>query len=447
MAFNWLKKHFGKPGATAPETAAPEENITPPEEAAVVAEQPVPAPPAAAVEPAASEPVIAETLSEAAIAPVAAEQSAPETSAAAAEPAASEPVIAETLSEEAIAPVPETPAAAAEPLNEEAIAPVAAETTETEPALAQPQTKPKNESGGYFARIRQGLAKTRRGFADLFLGKKTLDQDLIDDLETQLLTADVGIEVTRNIIDSVTAQIDRKELKDVEAVKAAVRDHMQQLLAPYAQPLDTSRTKPFVILMTGINGAGKTTTIGKLARYFQQEGKKVMLAAGDTFRAAAVEQLQTWGARHNVPVIAQGTGADAASVAYDALQSATARGIDVLIIDTAGRLHTQDHLMEELKKIKRVIAKLDPAAPHETMLIIDAGNGQNALRQAEQFHKAMQLDSITVTKLDGTAKGGILFAISEKLGIPIRYIGVGEQPEDLRPFNAQEFVQALLYAE
>lgn len=428
MAFNWLKKHFGKPGATAPETAAPEENITPPEEAAVVAEQPVPAPPAAAVEPAAPEPVIAETLSEAAITPVAAEQSAPETSAAAAEPAASEPVIAETLSEEAIAPV-------------------AAETTEAEPALAQPQTKPKNESGGYFARIRQGLAKTRRGFADLFLGKKTLDQDLIDDLETQLLTADVGIEVTRNIIDSVTAQIDRKELKDVEAVKAAVRDHMQQLLAPYAQPLDTSRTKPFVILMTGINGAGKTTTIGKLARYFQQEGKKVMLAAGDTFRAAAVEQLQTWGARHNVPVIAQGTGADAASVAYDALQSATARGIDVLIIDTAGRLHTQDHLMEELKKIKRVIAKLDPAAPHETMLIIDAGNGQNALRQAEQFHKAMQLDSITVTKLDGTAKGGILFAISEKLGIPIRYIGVGEQPEDLRPFNAQEFVQALLYAE
>ena len=412
MAFNWLKKHFGKPGAIAPETAAPEENITPPEEAAVVAEQPVPAPPAAAVE-----------------------------------PAASEPVIAETLSEEAIAPVAETPAAAAETLSEEAIAPVAAETTEAEPALAQPQTKPKNESGGYFARIRQGLAKTRRGFADLFLGKKTLDQDLIDDLETQLLTADVGIDVTRNIIDSVTAQIDRKELKDVEAVKAAVRDHMQQLLAPYAQPLDTGRTKPFVILMTGINGAGKTTTIGKLARYFQQEGKKVMLAAGDTFRAAAVEQLQTWGARHNVPVIAQGTGADAASVAYDALQSATARGIDVLIIDTAGRLHTQDHLMEELKKIKRVIAKLDPAAPHETMLIIDAGNGQNALRQAELFHKAMQLDSITVTKLDGTAKGGILFAISEKLGIPIRYIGVGEQPEDLRPFNAQEFVQALLYAE
>ena len=429
MAFNWLKKHFSKTGTTAPEppaeTAAVAEETAlttaPAEETAAVAEIEPPALPEENTEPAAAETVVA--------------TAPPEESA---EAVTTETVV-EALPEENIASPAGTIA------EEDEV--VAELVTTEEPALAQPQTKPKNESGGYFARIRQGLAKTRRGFADLFLGKKTLDQDLIDDLETQLLTADVGIEVTRNIIDSVTAQIDRKELKDVEAVKAAVRDHMQQLLAPYAQPLDTSRTKPFVILMTGINGAGKTTTIGKLARHFQQEGKKVMLAAGDTFRAAAVEQLQTWGARHNVPVIAQGTGADAASVAYDALQSATARGIDVLIIDTAGRLHTQDHLMEELKKIKRVIAKLDPAAPHETMLIIDAGNGQNALRQAEQFHKAMQLDSITVTKLDGTAKGGILFAISEKLGIPIRYIGVGEQPEDLRPFNAQEFVQALLYAE
>ena len=429
MAFNWLKKHFSKTGTTAPEppaeTAAVAEETAlttaPAEETAAVAEIEPPALPEENTEPAAAETVVA--------------TAPPEESA---EAVTTETVV-EALPEENIASPAGTIA------EEDEV--VAELVTTEEPALAQPQTKPKNESGGYFARIRQGLAKTRRGFADLFLGKKTLDQDLIDDLETQLLTADVGIEVTRNIIDSVTAQIDRKELKDVEAVKAAVRDHMQQLLAPYAQPLDTSRTKPFVILMTGINGAGKTTTIGKLARHFQQEGKKVMLAAGDTFRAAAVEQLQTWGARHNVPVIAQGTGADAASVAYDALQSATARGIDVLIIDTAGRLHTQDHLMEELKKIKRVIAKLDPAAPHETMLIIDAGNGQNALRQAEQFHKAMRLDSITVTKLDGTAKGGILFAISEKLGIPIRYIGVGEQPEDLRPFNAQEFVQALLYAE
>ena len=408
MAFNWLKKHFSKSDAPAQPAAAEPATLETPTE------------PTAAATTTGSE---AATTAE----PVTEEQ------AENAETTAELP--AETTEIIEVTPASETVETATPPVAEAAAEP------------GQPQTKPKNDSGGYFARIRQGLAKTRRGFADLFLGKKTLDQDLIDDLGTQLLTADVGIEVTRSIIDSVTAQIDRKELKDVDAVKAAVRDHMQQLLAPYAQALDTSRAKPYVILMTGINGAGKTTTIGKLARHFQQEGKKVMLAAGDTFRAAAVEQLQTWGARHNVPVIAQGTGADAASVAYDALQSATARGIDVLIIDTAGRLHTQDHLMEELKKIKRVIAKLDPAAPHETMLIIDAGNGQNALRQAEQFHKAMQLDSITVTKLDGTAKGGILFAISEKLGIPIRYIGVGEQPEDLRPFNAQEFVQAILYAE
>ena len=421
MAFNWLKKHFSKSDAPAQPAAAE------------------PAAPETSAESTAAPQADAATGTEAATTaePVTEEQA--EKAESAAEPPA------ETTETVEATPAPEAVATATEESQPAETAPPPVAEAAAEPV--QPQTKPKNDSGGYFARIRQGLAKTRRGFADLFLGKKTLDQDLIDDLETQLLTADVGIEVTRSIIDSVTAQIDRKELKDVEAVKAAVRDHMQNLLAPYALPLDTSCAKPYVILMTGINGAGKTTTIGKLARHFQQEGKKVMLAAGDTFRAAAVEQLQTWGARHNVPVIAQGTGADAASVAYDALQSATARGIDVLIIDTAGRLHTQDHLMEELKKIKRVIAKLDPAAPHETMLIIDAGNGQNALRQAEQFHKAMQLDSITVTKLDGTAKGGILFAISEKLGIPIRYIGVGEQPEDLRPFNAQEFVQALLYAE
>ena len=408
MAFNWFKKHFKKTDAPAQpaadsvqtETVAEHSDSTTEnhETQAIAAEETTAVP-------------VAETL-------VAAEETSEAESVRAEEQPAEEPV-AVTAEIVAIAAEDEPAVASDESVVEEEASVV---------AIAQPQEKPKSESSGYFARIRQGLAKTRRGFADLFLGKKTLDQDLIDDLETQLLTADVGIEVTRSIIDGVTAKIDRKELKDVDAVKAAVRDHMQQLLAPYAQALDSSRAKPFVILMTGINGAGKTTTIGKLARHFQQEGKKVMLAAGDTFRAAAVEQLQTWGARHNVPVIAQGTGADAASVAYDALQSATARGIDVLIIDTAGRLHTQDHLMEELKKIKRVIAKLNPDAPHETMLIIDAGNGQNALRQAEQFHKAMQLDSITVTKLDGTAKGGILFAISEKLGLPIRYIGVGEQP-------------------
>ena len=442
MVFNWFKKR-NKAQATTPQEQ---------ENNAVITEQPV----SSHEESPASD----DSPSEITAAPVVSEES----TTVIVETASSEITAAFAAEEAPTNDTDETaPSEAAAPVVNEAPATIAAETesSETTTALAadpisetaaehdntpQPQAKPKSE-GGYFARIRQGLAKTRHGFANLFFGKKTLDQDLIDDLEAQLLTADVGIEVTTKIIDTVTQKIDRKELKDVDAVKAAVRDHMQQLLAPFAQPLDTSSAKPYVILMTGINGAGKTTTIGKLARHFQQEGKKVMLAAGDTFRAAAVEQLQTWGARHNVPVIAQGTGADAASVAYDALQSATARGVDVLIIDTAGRLHTQDHLMAELQKIKRVIGKLNPDAPHETMLIIDAGNGQNALRQAEQFHKAMQLDSITVTKLDGTAKGGILFAISEKLGIPIRYIGVGEQPEDLRPFNANEFVRALLYAE
>ncbi|EHM54343.1 signal recognition particle-docking protein FtsY [Cardiobacterium valvarum] len=420
MVFNWFKKR-NKAQTTTPQKQ---------ENNAAIIEQPVSSPEESPANDSPSETTVASIVNEESVAVIAENASSEITTAFAAEEAP-------TNDTDETAPSETTTALTADPISE-----TAAEYDNT----PQPQQKPKNE-GGYFARIRQGLAKTRHGFANLFLGKKTLDQDLIDDLEAQLLTADVGIEVTTKIIDTVTQQIDRKELKDVDAVKAAVRDHMQQLLAPFAQPLDTSSAKPYVILMTGINGAGKTTTIGKLARHFQQEGKKVMLAAGDTFRAAAVEQLQTWGARHNVPVIAQGTGADAASVAYDALQSATARGVDVLIIDTAGRLHTQDHLMAELQKIKRVIGKLNPDAPHETMLIIDAGNGQNALRQAEQFHKAMQLDSITVTKLDGTAKGGILFAISEKLGIPIRYIGVGEQSEDLRPFNANEFVRALLYVE
>ena len=442
MVFNWFKKR------NKAQTTTPQEQ----ENNAAITEQPVSSPEESPASDSTSETTAASVVSEESTTVPAETASSDTTTAFAAEEAPTNDTDETTPSEEVAAPVVnEAPATiAAETASSETTTALAAdpisETTAEHDNTPQPQAKPKSE-GGYFARIRQGLAKTRHGFANLFLGKKTLDQDLIDDLEAQLLTADVGIEVTTKIIDTVTQQIDRKELKDVDAVKAAVRDHMQQLLAPFAQPLDTSSAKPYVILMTGINGAGKTTTIGKLARHFQQEGKKVMLAAGDTFRAAAVEQLQTWGARHNVPVIAQGTGADAASVAYDALQSATARGVDVLIIDTAGRLHTQDHLMAELQKIKRVIGKLNPDAPHETMLIIDAGNGQNALRQAEQFHKVMQLDSITVTKLDGTAKGGILFAISEKLGIPIRYIGVGEQPEDLRPFNANEFVRALLYAE
>lgn len=304
-------------------------------------------------------------------------------------------------------------------------------------------TSPEKQS--YFARLKAGLSKTREGFVDLFLGKKVLNQDLIDELEMRLLTADIGIEVTNKIIENVTQQIERKQLNDVNAVQQAVATHMEALLTPYEQSLETTLHKPYVILMVGINGAGKTTTIGKLAHRFLAEGKKVMLAAGDTFRAAAVEQLQTWGERNGVPVIAQKTGADSASVAYDALQSAQARGADILIIDTAGRLHTQDHLMEELKKVKRVLQKLDTQAPHQTLLVLDAGNGQNALRQAQHFHEAMQLNGLVITKLDGTAKGGIIFAITDKLQLPVRFIGVGEQLDDLRPFNVKDFVNALLY--
>lgn len=305
--------------------------------------------------------------------------------------------------------------------------------------------KAQEEEKGYFARLRAGLSKTRAGFADLFLGKKVLTQEIIDELEMRLLTADVGMEITDQIIQEVSAKLKRNELSDVEAVRKEVSQYMVDLLKPYQQPLNVENHQPFVILMVGINGAGKTTTIGKLARRFQNEGKKVMLAAGDTFRAAAVEQLQAWGQRNNVPVIAQATGADAASVAFDALQSAKAKGVDVLIVDTAGRLHTQDHLMEELKKIKRVLQKQDERVPHETLLVLDAGNGQNALRQAQQFSQAMGVTGLVLSKLDGTAKGGIIFAITHQLKLPVRFIGVGEQAEDLRTFNAIDFVNALFY--
>lgn len=317
--------------------------------------------------------------------------------------------------------------------------------TQAEQLPAEVSVDDSEGKSGYFQRLKQGLSKTRSGFGDLFLGKKTLDPDTVEDLEMQLLSADVGLDTTKILIDDLTKRIDRKELGDLEAVQSALARHMADRLTPYEQPLQTAPAKPFVILMTGINGAGKTTTIGKLAHQFKADGKKVMLAAGDTFRAAAVEQLKEWGTRNEVPVISQGHGADPASVAYDALQSAQARGMDVLIIDTAGRLHTQDHLMDELKKIKRVLQKLDPQAPHETMLVLDAGNGQNALRQAQHFHQAMDLSGITVTKLDGTAKGGILFAVTHELKLPIRYIGVGEKATDLRVFNANAFVDALLY--
>ena len=306
----------------------------------------------------------------------------------------------------------------------------------------------KPEKTGLFARLREGLSRTRHslteGVVDLVLGSKTIDADLLEEIETMLLVADVGVDATREIIDSLTDQVARKQLNDAEALMAALHDRMQEILAPCSQPLAIPEdTRPYVILMVGINGAGKTTTIGKLTHRFQQQGLKVMLAAGDTFRAAAVEQLQTWGERNAVPVIAQQQGADSASVIYDALQAAQARAVDVLIADTAGRLHTQSNLMEELKKIKRVMGKLDDQVPHEVMLVVDAGTGQNALSQAQEFHQAVGLTGITLTKLDGTAKGGIIFAIAKQMGIPIRFIGVGEGIENLREFNAKEFVDAL----
>jgi fused signal recognition particle receptor len=304
------------------------------------------------------------------------------------------------------------------------------------------------ENKGLFARLKQGLSRTRSGFSDgianLVMGKKTIDDELLEDIETVLLTADVGVEATTRIIDELTSKVSRKELTDTEALFEHLKGQLHDILAPCSAPLNIDRTQsPFVILMVGINGAGKTTTIGKLAKRLQNEGKSVMLAAGDTFRAAAVEQLQTWGERNDVPVVAQHSGADSASVIYDALESAKSKNIDVLIADTAGRLHTQTNLMDELAKVKRVMGKLDSHAPHEVMLVVDAGTGQNALNQAQQFNEAVSLTGITLTKLDGTAKGGVIFAIAHKMGLPIRFIGVGESIDDLRPFNADEFVDAL----
>jgi fused signal recognition particle receptor len=305
---------------------------------------------------------------------------------------------------------------------------------------------------GVFGRLKDRLARTRSGLLDgiggLVLGRKQIDADVLDELEMYLLGADVGVEATRGIIDDLTERMSRQQLGDSAALLAALREDMEAILAPCSQPLQIDpRHSPYVILMVGINGVGKTTTIGKLAKRFQSEGHSVMLAAGDTFRAAAVEQLKVWGERNDVAVIAQPRSADPASVIYDAVESARARGIDVLIADTAGRLHTQTNLMEELKKIKRVIGKLDDTAPHEVMLVVDAGTGQNALAQAEQFNAAVGLTGLTLTKLDGTAKGGVIFALARKLGVPIRFIGVGEAIEDLRPFDAAEFVAALFATE
>lgn len=344
----------------------------------------------------------------------------------------------------------------------EAMQNITVEETEIEPEIVeeikcelQPTTSPelreKPSEGGFFSRLVKGLLKTKQnigaGFRSFFLGKK-IDDELFEELEEQLLIADIGVPTTSKIIKNLIEHADRKQLQDAELLYQQLKAEMATILEPAAQPLiiDSSK-KPYVILMVGVNGVGKTTTIGKLARKFQAEGKSVMLAAGDTFRAAAVEQLQVWGERNHIPVVAQSTGADSASVIFDAMQSAAARNIDILIADTAGRLQNKNNLMDELKKIVRVMKKYDESAPHEIMLTLDAGTGQNAISQAKLFNEAVGLTGITLTKLDGTAKGGVIFAIADQFKLPIRYIGVGEKIEDLREFNAKEFIDALFVQE
>jgi fused signal recognition particle receptor len=329
---------------------------------------------------------------------------------------------------------------------------LSSDAAETQSKADLPQSQAQTEkSTGFFTRLKQGLAKTRSTFtssmANLFLGKKELSQSLLDEIEVALLTADVGVDTTQALIKTLSQKLARKELNDTQAALACLQAEMKQILQPVAKPLTLNpNNKPTVILVVGINGSGKTTTIGKLASHFKQDKKQVMLAAGDTFRAAAIEQLQVWGDRNQVPVIAQQPGADTAAVIYDAMEAATARGMDILIADTAGRLHTQSHLMAELQKVKRVLAKTNPSAPHEVLIVLDATLGQNALNQVKQFNQAIGVTGIALTKLDGTAKGGIIFALAKQTQIPIRYIGIGENIQDLRPFQPDEFVNALFEA-
>nr|WP_298144214.1 signal recognition particle-docking protein FtsY [uncultured Pseudomonas sp.] len=412
--------------------------------------EPAPTAPATPVEPPSAEPVAPATAAPDAPAPQAPATVTPELTIAAPSPV-------EPVGEVAPAPRPsrfrinagsevlhahiEEPPAQPEP-----VLPVPAAPLEAPVIIEAPRA---DEPGvGFFDRLKQGLSKTSasigEGMASLFLGKKAIDDDLLEEIETRLLTADVGVEATSAIIQSLTQRVARKQLTDSGALYKALQDELAALLKPVEQPLRIDQSKePYVILVVGVNGAGKTTTIGKLASRLQGEGKKVMLAAGDTFRAAAVEQLQVWGQRKNIPVIAQHTGADSASVIFDAVQAAKARGMDVLIADTAGRLHTKDNLMEELKKVRRVIGKLDESAPHEVLLVLDAGTGQNAINQAKQFNQTVNLTGLALTKLDGTAKGGVIFALAKQFALPIRYIGVGEGIDDLRTFEAEAFVQAL----
>ncbi|QLP00373.1 signal recognition particle-docking protein FtsY [Enterobacter hormaechei] len=405
------------------------------------------------------EPVIVETLTEAPQAaiehealPLPEEVKAEEVSAEEWQAEAETVEIVEAVEEEAAL----EPELTDEELEAQALAAEAAEEAvivvpveeQAEEEIVQEQEKPTKE--GFFARLKRSLLKTKEnlgsGFISLFRGKK-IDDDLFEELEEQLLIADVGVETTRKIIANLTEGANRKQLRDAEALYGLLKEEMGEILAKVDEPLNIEGKMPFVILMVGVNGVGKTTTIGKLARQFEQQGKSVMLAAGDTFRAAAVEQLQVWGQRNNIPVIAQHTGADSASVIFDAIQAAKSRNVDVLIADTAGRLQNKSHLMEELKKIVRVMKKLDEDAPHEIMLTIDASTGQNAISQAKLFNEAVGLTGITLTKLDGTAKGGVIFSVADQFGIPIRYIGVGERIEDLRPFKADDFIEALFARE
>jgi fused signal recognition particle receptor len=344
--------------------------------------------------------------------------------------------------------------AASEAASSEEIQPAEAQLTEpsadtvpsVQPSVEVPAEKPTAKLS-FAQRMRRALTRTGEGIGSLFLGGKAIDDELLEELETLLLMADVGMDTTANILAEITDRLNRKALKDSDALKTALSEILQAKLEPCAVPLDLSgEHQPFVILVVGVNGVGKTTTIGKIANRLQRQGKSVMLAAGDTFRAAAVEQLQVWGERNNVPVIAQHTGADSASVIFDAIQAAKSRNIDVIIADTAGRLHNKSNLMEELKKVKRVAGKLDDTAPQEVLLVLDAGTGQNAVSQMSQFNEVVGVTGIALTKLDGTAKGGVIFALADKFSVPIRYIGVGEAQDDLQPFEASEFVDALLSA-
>ena len=440
-----------KPGFFARFKAAPAAAETPvaaPASTSVVPVEPTPlpvSPEVAVVDVAVVTPVAAEPVVEApAVPPERPVALAPATPVAT--PAVVQP---ETPAEAAAKPgffarlLPGAAPAAGESATTAAAAAVAAPVAEAAAVVSAAEQK-----ASFFARLKQGLSKTSaslgEGMASLFLGKKVIDDDLLDEIETRLLTADVGVEATTAIVQSLTKRVARKELADSGALYKALQEELAALLRPVEKPLQiNAANKPFVILVVGVNGAGKTTTIGKLAKKLQLEGKKVMLAAGDTFRAAAVEQLQVWGERNQIAVIAQHTGADSASVIFDAVQAATARGMDVLIADTAGRLHTKDNLMEELKKVRRVIGKLDDTAPHEVLLVLDAGTGQNAINQAKQFDQTVNLTGLALTKLDGTAKGGVIFALAKQFALPIRYIGVGEGIDDLRTFEAEPFVRAL----